>query len=138
MVDIPFPLEGNDKSKEEKKSFSSQRKELSVNINYELSSLTTRLRILEEKQNNLRRKVQFIEQNLIDLRKKMLAESKTIISDIKEIKRSIEELKRIVSKVIDDLSKFARVEDVKVLQKYVNFFQPLNFVTHKELEKILN
>jgi len=136
---FPFP-ETNVPNKTGMPSFGKKKKQEGININIanELSSVTTRLRLVEEKYNNLRKKLQFIEQNFLNSRKKQNAETKTIISDIKEIRKEVEELKGVVRHIIEELDSFAKHEEVMVIKKYMDFFEPLNFVTHKEVEKLID
>jgi len=109
-----------------------------VNFNAELVSFTTRLRVLEGKFDNLRRKIQFIEQNFLETRKKELTEVKTINSDIKDLKMEFEDIKSVLRNIVDETGKFAKLEDFKVLQKYISYWEPLNFVTHDQCEKLIN
>jgi len=39
--------------------------------------------------------------------------------------------------IIKELDIFAKKEQLKVLEKYINLWNPLNFVTTKEVEKII-
>lgn len=109
-----------------------------IDLSGELASLTTRLRIAEERYTNLRRKLQFIEQNMLDSNKKTKTDIKTIELDIKEIRKEIAESKDALRHLIDELNKFAKLEDIKVLQKYIEMWEPVKFVTQGEVQKIIN
>ena len=75
---------------------------------------------------------------MIDSDKKIKTDIKTIESDIKEIKKAMIELKDALTHIVDELNKFARLEDVKVMQKYIEMWEPVNFVTRSELQKTLS
>ena len=66
------------------------------------------------------------------------AEIKTINSDIMEIKKEVHETKDKLILVIRELQTVARREDVKVLEKYINLWNPIKFVSQNEVEQIIN
>ena len=107
-------------------------------INEDMNTLSRRLRLLEEGFANLRRFFQITEENIIAKNKHYSAEIKTIASDIMEIRKELAELRDKLSLVIRELQTVARREDVKVLEKYINLWNPIRFVTHNEVESIIN
>ena len=104
----------------------------------DISTLSRRLRLLEEGFTNLRRIFQVTEENIIAKNKHYSAEIKTITSDITEIRKEIQELKDKVLLVIRELQTVARKEEVKVLEKYINLWNPVKFVSQNEIEGIIN
>ena len=50
----------------------------------------------------------------------------------------IEDLKEKLSILGEENKLGATKEEVGVLQKYVNYWEPLNFVTRKEIDKIID
>ncbi len=102
-----------------------------------LNSLIDRIRILEERYTNLRTATKITEENMIRKNKTLSTEIKTILSDISELKRDVEELKDKIILIIKELGSFAKKEDVKTLQRYIELWQPLNFVTHNELQEVI-
>ena len=78
------------------------------------------------------------EQNDINRHKKTLAEEKTTVSEINELKKEIEEMNRIIKEVISELRGSAKKEDVEVLKKYIDMWNPINFVTEETVEKIID
>ena len=103
----------------------------------EINSLSARLRLLEEGFTNLRRMSQITEENLISKSKHYNTEFKTITSDINESKKENQDLKDKILLVIKELQTTAKKEDVKVLEKYVNLWNPIKFATHNEVEAIV-
>ena len=104
----------------------------------DLSTLSRRLRLLEEGFTNLRRFFQVTEENIIAKNKHYSAEIKTIASDITEIRKEVQELKDKLLLVIRELQTVARKEEVKVLEKYINLWNPVKFVSQNEIEGIIN
>ena len=109
-----------------------------ISIASDINTLSRRLRLLEEGFTNLRRFFQVTEENIIAKNKHFSADIKTLTSDINEIRKEIQELKEKLLLVIRELQTVARKEDVKVLEKYINLWNPLQFVTHNEVEQIIN
>ena len=104
----------------------------------EVDSYTNRLRILEEHYGNLRRKSQLTDQNLLQTHKKLMEEIKIINTDMTDLRREMQDIKEKVRMIIKELQEAAKKEDVNVLQKYINMWEPVNFVTRNELQKILD
>jgi len=107
-------------------------------ITEDVNTLSRRLRLLEEGFTNLRRFFQVTEENMIAKNKHVSAEIKTLTSDINEIRKEIQELKDKLLLVIRELQTVARKEEVKVLEKYINLWNPIKFVTQNEIEQIIN
>ena len=104
----------------------------------DINTLSRRLRLLEEGFTNLRRFFQVTEENIITKNKYYSAEIKTLTSDISEIRKEIQELKDKFFLIIKELQTVARKEEVKVLEKYINLWNPIKFVTQNEVEQIIN
>lgn len=107
-------------------------------VTTDINTLSRRLRMLEEGFTNLRRFFQVTEENIIAKNKHFSAEIKTITSDIIEIRKEIQELKDKLVLVIKELQTVARREEVRVLEKYINLWNPVKFVTQNEVEQIIN
>ena len=104
----------------------------------DINTLSRRLRLLEEGFTNLRRFFQVTEENIIAKNKHYSAEIKTLASDIVEMRKEIQELRDKFSLVIRELQTVARKEDVRVLEKYINLWNPIKFVTQNEVEQIIS
>ena len=104
----------------------------------EVNSLSRRIRLLEESSANLRRFFQVTEENAITRNKHYSAEIKTINSDISEIRKEMQETREKLLLVIKELQSVARKEEVKVLEKYINLWNPVKFVSQNEIESIIN
>ena len=101
-----------------------------------INDLSRRLKIIEERYTGLRRKTQLTEQNMLNINKKISTEVKTISSDINETRRALLEITVKIKEIKEELSKYAKKNDLKLLDKYMSYWEPLNYVTAEEVEKI--
>jgi hypothetical protein len=102
------------------------------------NDLNTRVRILEGKYNLTRERMLLINQNMMDHYKTLNNEMHTIKKDLKEIKETMETIKETNRNLIKEMSFFARKEQLKVLEKYINMWNPLNFITKEEVLELIN
>ncbi len=141
-----MPLEDDDlppppKKHERVLKFGHSQKEEVVEVSSvqeDVNTLSRRLRLLEESITNLRRFFQVTEENIIAKNKYYSAEIKTLSSDIKEIRKEIQELKDKTLLIIRELQTVSRKDEVKVLEKYINLWNPVRFITQNEVEQIIN
>ncbi len=103
----------------------------------QINNLNERLRILEERYTNLDRKFEVIESNMLDEQRRVDREIKTINSEIIELKTTMDEFKDKINLIINELSTFASKEQIDVLKKYIDLWDPVRFATKKELEMAL-
>ena len=105
-----------------------------LDIADELKDISRRMRVTEERFLNLRQKTQVIEQNILHHNKDIITEQKTINSDVHDVKREVDDLKTKILLIIKELKMLSKKEDVQVLQKYIDMWNPVKFVTRKEVE----
>jgi len=106
-------------------------------ISNDVKELSRRLRTIEERYTNLQTKTQITEQNMLSRNKQITTEIKTINSEINEIKKEIIEIKDRILLLIKELQMCAKREEVKILDKYINLWEPVNFVTRNEVKDII-
>ena len=113
-----------------------QQPDMSV-FTEDIGNLGRRLRILEESITNIRRALQVTEQNMLGKNKIFATEIRTLTSDIGDIKKEISEIRERIVDMLNELKEAAKREDIKVLEKYINFWNPVNFVTQNEVEALV-
>lgn len=95
------------------------------------------IRALEERYSNLIRRVQLSEQNALTASRKAHSELVAINSEIADMKKQISELVEKIALIARELQSLAKKEDVDVLKKYLNLWEPVSFVTQGEVERIV-
>lgn len=109
-----------------------------LQIANETKDIGRRLRTLEERYSNLQTKTQITEQNMISRHKQTTTEIKSINTELNEIKKEIIEIKDKILLIIKEIQGYAKKEELKVLERYIHFWEPLNFVTRNEVKEIIN
>lgn len=108
------------------------------NMAAQVNTLSRTIKLLEDKYYNLRKKVQIDEENSLSQDKKMWNEIKIIKSDVMEIKKEIEDLKDKIRLMVRELKQTAKSEDIKVVKKYLDLWEPVKFVTRNEVQKMID
>ena len=106
-----------------------------IDISSIVNSVNRRVRVLEERNSNIQKKTGVIEDNMINKNKGISENIKRINSDITQLKKEFEEVKDSIKLLVRGLRSMAKKEDVDVIQKYIDLWNPTNFVTNRELDK---
>jgi hypothetical protein len=102
----------------------------------QINTLAARLRLSEERYVELRKKLIVIEQNMLANHKRVMSEVKAYQDDISDIKRVIHEIEDRVIALIKEIQLTAKREDIEVMRKYVELWNPTRFVTVTQVERI--
>jgi len=108
-----------------------------MNIVHDLATLTRRLRVLESQYTNTRRRITVIDENMMSHGKKLNQEIDTVNEEMTDLKKAVESMDEKLVTIIKELKHAAKIGDVEVLKKYIEIWQPLDFVTRDQVEKIV-
>ena len=103
----------------------------------DISNLFRTLRILEERYITLRKKSQLSDQSAIEDTNNIFTHLKLINQDIENIKVDIMEIGEKLNVFQKEIEGMASIQDLKVLQKYVEMWEPIDFITESEALKII-
>jgi predicted RNase H-like nuclease (RuvC/YqgF family) len=103
----------------------------------ELNNISRRLMVIEERYTNLRKKTQVTDQNMLANNKKTLTEIQATHEQIDELKKQLDETIGNLKIIVRELKECAKRQDVEVLQKYINIWEPVNFVTRDTVNKLV-
>ncbi len=106
-------------------------------VSGQVNNVSRRLRILEERYLNLRKKSQLTEQNLISTNKRIMSQVREVFDDITSIKGDLKKLNEQLIVMNSELSGCANRNDLMTIEKYIDFWDPLNFVSESEAKKII-
>ena len=75
---------------------------------------------------------------MIEEYKKLLNEIRAIDSELKEFKNDLFNVKETTKRVLDEFGSFAKKENIKVLEKYINMWNPIQFIREEDVERIVS
>jgi hypothetical protein len=109
-----------------------------VQMNRDVITLSSRVRIAEERYGDLRKKLQLIEQNMLMFQKKIVMDNKLLERELGDAKHTIHELRSKMMLLVKELQFLAKKEDVEYIKKYVGYWNPIKFVTVNQVEKMID
>ena len=92
---------------------------------------------LESKMNTLMREVDILKNDLIKKNESLRKNMKTLNDDLMEMKHQQEKTVQKMDLIIKELKQTAGIEEVMAIKKYIEFWNPLHFVTQDDLAKAL-
>jgi hypothetical protein len=102
-----------------------------------ISDLDRRLRTLEERYSNLRKKIQLTDQNLLESEKEFNKELHSSSDDVLALKRTSNEFNDKILRLSGEMNNVARKVDLMSIEKYLAMWTPTNYVTRDELKQFL-
>lgn len=100
-----------------------------------INSINTRVRLAEERTMELRRKITLIEHNVLKMSKKITQDNKLLRDELTDTKQSIRNIEDRLIAVIKELQITPKKEDVDLVKKYVEYWNPVKFVTIDKIEE---
>ena len=92
---------------------------------------------LETKVNNLLRELDTLKNDYVKKNNDLKKEVKSLNDDLLELKRNHEKTLQKMDMIIKELKQTAGAEEVAVLRKYIDLWNPLNFITQRDLDKAI-
>lgn len=97
----------------------------------------TRLNEIEEKQRLLKSRILLIGENLISTKEEFLKLESSFKKQITQINSEIDSMKRLMTRIINEISNFARKSEIEILEKQIKIFQPLDVARIKDVKEIV-
>lgn len=104
----------------------------------QVNLMAARMRVGEERYSELRKKSLVVEQNMLANNKKAMNEIKSLQTEISELRRSITAIEDKIITIIKELRLTARKEDIDVMKRYLDLWDPVKFITNDQVEKIVD
>ncbi|HIG96016.1 TPA: hypothetical protein HA249_03970 [Candidatus Woesearchaeota archaeon] len=134
----PHPSQGAEPSEAGRKMFGEVQHEGSVqDVAGQINNISRRLRLLEERYENLRDFLRSNEQHDIKYRKQYDKEFSTFSSEMNEYRRDFVDLRDKVRLIVKELKECAKSDELKLVQNYIELWEPVTFVTERQVEKII-
>jgi len=93
------------------------------------------IKALESKVNNLLREVDLLKNDFITKNNQLRKDFKTMNEDMLDTKHKQERTLQKMDLIVKELKKTAGIEEVTTLKKYMEFWNPMTFVTQKDLDR---
>ena len=87
-----------------------------------------RIRDLEEKQSILKDRLLLIRKNFLETKEKTNEKLTMVKKDVENMKQDIEKIKSFIESISNEITKFAKKDDLEILSKQAKMFQPLKFI----------
>jgi len=108
-----------------------------ADLSMQISNLSRRLRILEERYTTLRKKTQDTDQMVLSFSKEVSSEMKASHSELVDFRREFYDLRDKVKLIVKELKECAKADELKVLERYLNLWEPMQFVTRNEVDRLV-
>lgn len=105
--------------------------------NEEMATLARRLRLLEERYGRVENNLRTIEDHLNDLTRDFSRMLNSIKSKVDLSNSRLDEMQDRMLVFIKELQLLSKKEDVDVIKKYINYWNPVKFVQATQVEKIV-
>jgi len=102
-----------------------------------LAQLSQRLRIIEESIDTLREHTEMLDKNLIEKHQASVKNIRAVEAELRELRGQIRESQEGFNRLSGHLSLFASKDKLSVLEKYINYLDPMELVNKKEVEEIV-
>ncbi len=96
------------------------------------------IKALEGKVNNLLREVEVLKNDVVRKQNQLRKDSKIMSDDLLEFRHQQQQIGQKMDLIIQELKKTAGLEEVQTIKKYLEFWNPLNFVTQQDLDRVLD
>lgn len=103
-----------------------------------LGVLNDRVRLIEERSHQNREKVRVVEESLVVKFRDLREDIKRLNLELESARKGINDLTRTIQRVVRDLSKTAKLSDVTVIEKVLDFFDPTRYLTEKDINRIIS
>lgn len=111
--------------------------ELKSKLEEQTGDIASRLRVVEQRIDNLRSHLELIDSSLIEKHKAVISDIRDGQDSMRTLRADIDFVKELAGRLAKRLEDLASREEVKVLQRYVELWQPLQFVTRSEVKTLV-
>ena len=102
-----------------------------------LSSFSTKIKGLEERQESLKEKTLLLGQSFLKQEETLREDVSMLKEEISELRSDLERVKERTENILQEMGNFARKEELKLVEKYMKIWEPLKFVKENEVKKMI-
>ena len=105
---------------------------------FDAAKLYTWVKALESKVNNMARELGVLKEGFLKKNVDMKKEIKSISDELLELRRNEEGTLQKMDIIVKELKQTAGIEDLMVIKKYMEYWNPTNFVTERDVQRVVN
>jgi hypothetical protein len=106
-------------------------------ITTNISNISRRVRVIEERHVSLRERLNVTDKNMLGSARKLRDEMKASVEQVKDVWKEVESIKDDIKLIIKDLQTCAKQQDLNVLEKYVQMWEPIKYVSRSEVSRMI-
>ncbi len=96
------------------------------------------MKIFDQRLSQLKDTIKMVDQNNLEKYKEIKAALQEINTDLSNSKTKIFEMEDAVNRIERQTDNFAKLQDIKVIEKYLSFIDPSRFLNQEDVIKIVN
>ena len=100
--------------------------------------LNDRMRLIEERSHQNREKVRIVDENLLTKFKDTREDLKRLNIEVDSSRKTVDGVTKSLQRMVKELSNAAKLSDVQVIEKVLDFFDPTRFLTEKDVNRIIS
>ena len=104
---------------------------------FDSSKMFTWVKSLESKLNGLRREFELVKNNATRTSQDSKQKIKNINSELTDLQHKVSKMDQKLDLIVAELKRTAGSEELDVLKKYIEFWNPIEFVTQRDIERIV-
>tara|TARA_Y100000310_G_C20615380_1_gene780351 strand:+ start:93 stop:464 length:372 start_codon:yes stop_codon:yes gene_type:complete len=102
-----------------------------------LADFGTRLNEVEEKQRLQKNRTLLIGENLISTKEDFIKLDSQLKKQLNQMRSEIDSIKQLMTRIVNEMSNFARKSEIEILERQMKMFQPLEVARIKDVKKIV-
>jgi len=103
----------------------------------QITGIATRIKLSEERYGNLQKRNQLTEETLLELEREMTAEVRAALQQVAQLRRHVGEVSQKVDAIQGELVGFVKRHEFAVVERYMDLWQPMRFVTRDAALRIV-
>ena len=127
-----YPVQKHGLQLGEKKSHETEL--LNQRVSGQISEIAARVRVVEDRIETLRTHINLVDQTVVEKHKTAVSEINDLQNSMRKLVADIDELKDFIERIEKRMQNLASSEEVKVLERYVDAWQPLKYIKANELK----
>jgi hypothetical protein len=115
-----------------------KKKDMPAQQSFDNAKIYVWVKGLETKVNNLLREVDILKNDFTKKHNEFKGNMKMLMADLTEVKREQSKAGETTDLIVKELKRTAGSEELMTLKKYIDFWNPMNFVTQRDLERLVD